>query len=119
MKTTLALLALLAILSYSATVSSRVHREKIVQQTFSIDDQSVQDLGYDTLYWVGGSAVVDMPSNGSYTPTVVGTVASISINNQIDSYPSTATLTLPSGATVKVQWNGANNITITDVTIVQ
>src|SRR5579864_2879629 len=119
MKTVLALFALLAILSYSASVSSRVHREKVVKQTFTIFNESVQDLGYDTVYWSGGSVAIDLPNSGTYNPTTGGSGTAFDINGTTLSYPGTGTAVLPSGGVVQVQWDDANNITITDITIVQ
>jgi hypothetical protein len=119
MKTVLALFALLAILSYSATVSSRVHREKVVKQTFTIYNESVQDLGYDTVYWSGGSVPIDLPSSGTYIAATGGSGTAFDINGTTLPYPGTGTAVLPNGGVVQVQWNDANDITITDVTIIQ
>ena len=118
MKTFLLLCSVILLLSVARFGGSSVAGQRDENQTCTITDQSIQDLGEDSVYYATGATGVDMSSAGIYTPTVDGLTTAIAIAGQAVYYPNADTVTLGNNSQVLVQWSGNNNITITDVEII-
>ena len=95
------------------------HSKALAQQTCTINDQSVQNLGTDSVVCSTGAVAVTMPSASTYSATIGSPATSFILNGQTVPFPKSQVVTLPSGGTVQVDWGGSNAITITDIVVIE
>ena len=73
--------------------------------TFSVRNNTDQDIGIVSLNHPQSSPdSLEVNGYGTYATQVEEIVPSVTINGQVVSYPNSATVTLPSGVIVRVDW---------------
>ena len=110
MKTTLLLLAI----SLAATFGFANTSFAQSNGTFTVVNQSTQNLGQVTINTPSGNYYVSAPAQSTDTVSISDTAVSVSINGQIAPIGQKAVVQVANGNFVIVMWTGSNTIVVID-----